>query len=71
MFAQNLDERAALIKMTVELVSSAETEKCQKNSVKIMCELQMFSNRDCVMGEYFLAFISNGHFLISFHHTVM
>lgn len=59
MFAQNLEERAALNKMTVKLVSSAENwgKKCQKKlnfCVKIMCELQMFSNRDCVMGEYFL-----------------
>lgn len=57
MFAQNLEERAALNKMTVELVSSAETEErsVKKNNfcVKIMCELQTFSNRDCVMGEYF------------------
>ena len=55
MFAQNLEERAALNKMTVELVSSAETEeRSVKNifCVKTMCELQMFSNRDCVMGEY-------------------
>lgn len=55
MFAQNLKERAALNKMAVELVSSAETEErsVKKNSVKIMYKLQMFSNRDCVMGEYF------------------
>lgn len=56
MFAQNLQEQAALNKMTVELVSSAETEDRsvkKKPCVKITCELQMFSNRDCVMGEYF------------------
>lgn len=56
MFAQNLEERAALNKMTVELVSSADTEErsVKKNLLcQIMCELQMFSNRDCVMGEYF------------------
>lgn len=43
-------------KMTVELVSSAETEERSVKKtfcVKITCELQMFSNRDCVMGEYF------------------
>lgn len=34
MFAQNLEERAALNKMTVELVSSAETGKCQKKKKK-------------------------------------
>lgn len=61
MFAQNLYERAALNKKTVELVSSAQTEersvkqkkKKQTFVSKIMCGLQMFSNRDCVMGEYF------------------
>lgn len=56
MFAQNLGERAALNKMTVELVSSEETEERSVKKifcVKIMCELQMFSNRDCAMGEYF------------------
>lgn len=55
MFAQNLEEQTALNKMTVKLVSSAETEErsVKKTCVKITCELQMFSNRDCVMGEYF------------------
>lgn len=57
MFAQNFKERAALNKMTVELVSSAETLRKEVSKktfrVKIMCELQMFSNRDCVMGAYF------------------
>lgn len=56
MFAQNLEERVALNKMTVMFVSSAQTEersvKKKKPSVKIMCEL-MFSIRDCAMGEYF------------------
>lgn len=56
------EEHIALNKMIVELVSSADTrgKKCQKEKktcVKITCELQMFSNRDCVMGEYFSAFI--------------
>lgn len=62
MFAQNLEGQAALNRMTVELMSSAETQersvkrknkKRKKNGVKLMCELQMFSNRDRVMGEYF------------------
>lgn len=45
MFAQNLEERAALNKMTVELVSSAETEERSVKKtfcVKIMCKLQTF-----------------------------
>lgn len=54
MFAQSLDERVALNKITVKLLSSAETEeKCQKTfCVNITCE-QMFSNHYCVMREYF------------------
>lgn len=36
MFAQILDERAALIKMTVELVSSAETEERSVKKKKLV-----------------------------------
>lgn len=45
MFAQNLEERGALNKMTIELVSSAETEErnvkkknlCQKKRLNYRC----------------------------------
>ncbi len=37
MFAQNLEERAALNKMTVEFVSSAETEE-RSVKKKLLCQ---------------------------------
>lgn len=57
MFAQNLEEQAALNKMTeLNVLSrklkkevSKKTKLLSKTKKKKKCELQMFKKRDCVM----------------------